>query len=274
MRLFWRRSQPAGHQRVRQLLSSYLDGQVSPQEREWTAAHLATCEACRGELEELRATVNLVRGLPQVTPPRSFTLAEAPPRGLGLPALSWAPPLATVTAAMLFALLVVGDVTGLIGPRSVPSAAPPVPAPTSEPGRSTTFEKVEGVQPMAAQEELTVQESTDVTGMGEEEPAMESEGAAPQAAAAIQAEEADSASPAATSEEAPPLEEAEAQEELIAEEEQVSVPANAAPSAPQVDEAGEPLLHVPLLSWLQGLAGVLVLGLGTWWLLRRRKAWR
>ncbi|MCX6028583.1 MAG: zf-HC2 domain-containing protein [Chloroflexi bacterium] len=59
------------------LLSAYLDNQATAAERARVDAHLATCAACRTELDSLRQTVALVRALPRVAVPRAFTLSEA-----------------------------------------------------------------------------------------------------------------------------------------------------------------------------------------------------
>jgi len=56
-------------------LSAYIDGRVGARERQVITAHIATCAECRTELVQLRATVRLLNGLPQVPLPRSFKLA-------------------------------------------------------------------------------------------------------------------------------------------------------------------------------------------------------
>ena len=55
-------------------LSTLLDGQLPIEEREFSDAHLATCEQCQQELESLRQTKRLLRALPHPALPRSFTL--------------------------------------------------------------------------------------------------------------------------------------------------------------------------------------------------------
>lgn len=68
----------AGGERTRHLdldgLNAYLDGALPPRDQTAAAAHVATCPDCRAELAELRATVALLRGLPQYAPRRSFRL--------------------------------------------------------------------------------------------------------------------------------------------------------------------------------------------------------
>jgi anti-sigma factor RsiW len=55
-------------------LSAFLDKQLPLQEQAFVDAHLHSCEQCRLALVDLRATVALVRAMPQATLPRSFTL--------------------------------------------------------------------------------------------------------------------------------------------------------------------------------------------------------
>jgi len=67
------RSEHPTHIPIEQL-SAFLDQQLTPQEQMLLDAHLHSCEQCRLALADLRATVGLVRALPQPTLPRSFTL--------------------------------------------------------------------------------------------------------------------------------------------------------------------------------------------------------
>jgi len=57
------------HARVRARLSAYLEGDLPSRQRREVASHLAGCEACAGELVELRRTVDLLRGLERPEPP-------------------------------------------------------------------------------------------------------------------------------------------------------------------------------------------------------------
>ena len=99
-----------------EVLSTLIDGRLAREDRDAAAAHLAGCADCRRELAEMRATVDLLRGLPQYAPGRSFQLgrAVAPAEGLGwfarlLPAL---PTLraATVAVALLLMAVTAGDI--------------------------------------------------------------------------------------------------------------------------------------------------------------------
>ena len=76
---------------------------------------LETSEDARRELAELQATVDLVRGLPELEPPRSFALDAAPERRWTL----WWPSvrttgLATSVAAMLLVALVAGEMLDVL----------------------------------------------------------------------------------------------------------------------------------------------------------------
>jgi anti-sigma factor RsiW len=75
MRVVWLRNR---HRRCRRLLSAYLDGEVTASERRTVDEHLSKCGACASELEELKATVALLRELPYLPVPRSFALEREP----------------------------------------------------------------------------------------------------------------------------------------------------------------------------------------------------
>ena len=65
------------HRRVSGLLSSYIDGQVSPAERRLIEDHLTSCDSCSGELDDLRQTISLLGSLPELRPGRSYLLSSA-----------------------------------------------------------------------------------------------------------------------------------------------------------------------------------------------------
>jgi hypothetical protein len=99
------------HQKVVQLLSAYLDGQVDDRERYLVERHLSTCPVCQRDLESLRQVVRLLNRLPPVTPPHAFTLQPewvAPARP---PVWRWLfgiPSLATGLAALMCIIVLAG----------------------------------------------------------------------------------------------------------------------------------------------------------------------
>jgi hypothetical protein len=103
------------------LLSAYLDAQVTATERRRVAAHLEACAACRSELAGLRQTVTLLHALPRIPVPRAFTLAEIQV-GRGRPAAqpTWLGGmlrgLAAVSAVALVAVLAATLLTRPAGP--------------------------------------------------------------------------------------------------------------------------------------------------------------
>ncbi|HEY0071765.1 MAG TPA: zf-HC2 domain-containing protein [Chloroflexia bacterium] len=54
---------------IRPLISAYLDGEVTPEERKTVERHLATCEECRQVLAEYRAIGSDLRAMPVPIPP-------------------------------------------------------------------------------------------------------------------------------------------------------------------------------------------------------------
>ncbi|MYD50167.1 MAG: hypothetical protein F4W93_01620 [Dehalococcoidia bacterium] len=101
--------------RRHKLLSAYVDGEVTAEEAREVEDLLETSENARRELAELQAMVELVRGLPELEPPRSFALDAAPKKRWTL----WWPSvrttgLATSVAAMLLVALVAGDMLNVL----------------------------------------------------------------------------------------------------------------------------------------------------------------
>ena len=103
-----------GHSRIRALLSPYVDGEVSAAETRRVEEHAAACPACRDELDSLTATVELVRGLPELELPRSFELTRLPEEEPRASFGVWAPRLATSVAGLLLVILLAGDFTGTL----------------------------------------------------------------------------------------------------------------------------------------------------------------
>jgi hypothetical protein len=58
---------------IERKLSAYLEGIVSSEEKKQIENHLSSCQMCRRAIEELKRTVELVKGLEQVESPPWFT---------------------------------------------------------------------------------------------------------------------------------------------------------------------------------------------------------
>ena len=61
-------------------LSAYLDHELDPTAQARVAEHVAGCADCQARLDGLRQTAYAIRGLPMESPPRTFTVPEAPRR--------------------------------------------------------------------------------------------------------------------------------------------------------------------------------------------------
>jgi hypothetical protein len=112
-------------------LSAYVDGAPDAPSEDRVQQHLATCDAtCSADLEGLRATVDVLNSIAPVDAPRSFALTAAmvadlpdgkplgePPApartgGWRMPVL--VPAAASIAAAVVFALVLVGNLSGVI----------------------------------------------------------------------------------------------------------------------------------------------------------------
>jgi len=129
---------PQLNDRDLELISAYIDGQLSAEERREVERRLDNEANLRLAYEELRATVQVLRDLEPVRPPRSFTLDPANVALQRPPAtrLGWGRLLqvAGVFAAVLVAAIGTLSVIGSLGgsaPASAPMAAAPTAAPAS-----------------------------------------------------------------------------------------------------------------------------------------------
>ena len=123
------------HQHIKfDALSEYLDGHLQAGALDRVEQQLAACGVCRDELESLRVTVGLLRELPVAEPRRSFITAAPPPvpvrpqpsTPFRLP--QWAYAGAASVAAVVLAVLVSADATGLLSPeqpKTIETAAAP-----------------------------------------------------------------------------------------------------------------------------------------------------
>jgi hypothetical protein len=127
---------PQLNDRDLELISAYIDGQLSAEERREIERRLDNEANLRLAYEELRATVQALRDLEPVRPPRSFTLDPAKVALQRPPAtrLGWGRLLqvAGVFAAVLVAAIGTLSVIGSLG-SGAPASAPMVVAPTNAP---------------------------------------------------------------------------------------------------------------------------------------------
>lgn len=127
-------------------LSAYADEALTPDERASVEAHLGACEACRAELDELRAVQRLLAALPERAPRRSLLPRRSALPGWLVPA-RWASSAAAVVFA--FAFVVSSVPAGLALPTSggAPAAAP---APGAERNSEDAFKTQLSASPPAA----------------------------------------------------------------------------------------------------------------------------
>lgn len=58
---------------IKELLSPYLDGMLSPSEGEVVSSHLAVCPDCQAHWHVLYDVVELIKNLPGINPPSGFS---------------------------------------------------------------------------------------------------------------------------------------------------------------------------------------------------------
>ena len=108
------------HGRLRDQLSAYVDGEVEGAAAQRLEKHLAGCDGCRLELEQLRATVAALHDLPEAQAPRSFTVsaeraAGRRPQTRAAAPLALGVRLAAAGVAVALAAVFVVDLGGLAG---------------------------------------------------------------------------------------------------------------------------------------------------------------
>ncbi|KPV50773.1 hypothetical protein SE17_25005, partial [Kouleothrix aurantiaca] len=110
-----------------ELLSAYIDGQLSGPERATLEQRLEREPALNAAIEDLRATVGLLRQLPPARPPRSFTLdaqAVAPRRAWVFPWGQFASGLIAVALVVVFGFALTRTGGGGGSTAGAPAAAP------------------------------------------------------------------------------------------------------------------------------------------------------
>lgn len=98
------------HKRIKALLSAYIDEELKERDKNLVERHLAACDSCLHELESLRATVDLLKRIPVVSPGRSFLVqAEKKARPRPAPPV-WQPvPVPIIITVLLTLALFLGD---------------------------------------------------------------------------------------------------------------------------------------------------------------------
>lgn len=193
-----------------ELLSAYLDNQVTAAERGRVQQHLQGCSACQAELNSLRQTISMLHALPRVAVPRAFTLSEAQVR-VGRPSAqpAWLGSALRGLAAVS-AILIVAVVGAMLLNR--PTASPvqtlarlaPTEAPPAQPQAQVEAPAAPSLKaaPVATRNELQTQPFDQGAEKSQAGPAT----AAPAPpAAAPEAERAVATAPAAAAALAPPI---------------------------------------------------------------------
>ncbi len=244
---FLNRKREMTHERVRELLSDYLDGRLPAGQRTGLERHLEGCRDCGHELRALRATQQMVQSLPPVRLPRSFTL-EAAPRPALLPRGFFWLRGATAVAAVAFVALL-----------AVPALIPGGGMSASRPAAIQATEAFSKTKAADSQPALQAQPAAGAWGT---EPAPANQ---PPAAAAAPA-----SAPAAAPKAAAPLAQPAAPPAPAPAAPATAAPASAAAKAASTEEPAQPAILSPLQMAVGGLALLLALATGAiWWRHRR-----
>jgi len=168
-------------QRDIELLSSYLDGQLSSADSTRLEARLRTDPDLRSVLQDLRGARSVLRQLPMRKAPRNFTLTpkmvgKNPPLPRSYPAFKFAASLATILLFFTYAL-------NVLGPQL--AAQPAVFGMGGGGAPDTTFESAAAAEPPAAATEAPAATDAPV----QEEPSV---AMAPLSTATVLAEDANS----------------------------------------------------------------------------------
>ncbi len=132
-------AQLTDHLRAEELFSAYIDQRVTADEQAFVDRHVATCAACRAQLQATRSMVAALKAMPVVKAPRSFVLPKSMAVQPKPSIFSWYPAMrfATVFAAIAFVLVFTSDLL-TVRPNSVgnlvmsvPSMAPAAEAPAA-----------------------------------------------------------------------------------------------------------------------------------------------
>ena len=122
------------HLQARDLLNSYLDGDLPADVSVQVTQHVELCPECRAELADLRRLTAWLRAMSEVEPPRSFVLTRGQSE---MPGWLRTVRYATAVAAILLIGLLVGDrinASPSSAPRQVLSSAAVTATPTAAAG--------------------------------------------------------------------------------------------------------------------------------------------
>jgi hypothetical protein len=103
------------------LISDYIDGALAETASVRLQAHLSECPTCTADLEGLQQTQSLLRRLPEIPAPRSFTLTPAQAQRLRPSRIYRVAQFATAMAAAFLLFAFAFDLTGLFAGSANPN---------------------------------------------------------------------------------------------------------------------------------------------------------
>lgn len=221
-------------QRDVERLSAYLDDELSRRERDRLESRLQEEERLQGALQELQGTVGIMRSLPQVAPPRNFTLTA---EMAGLREVGWRYPVMQFATALAAALLVAVVAFDALSP-SLPlmAGAPAMPAERSE-------------APMLMEAQATQTPSVELE--AELRAAQGTAPAAPEAEEGIAMEESDLAPTPPPQPTQAPTDEALAADAPADEEAEPAAPLESEQEPDAAEGPSFPLADLGLLRWIE-----------------------
>jgi hypothetical protein len=157
------------HRRVHELLSAYVDDELSRRDRSRVEQHLSQCADCRADLHSLRWTKRLLGQAPVLKVPRSFVVREADlekSRPIRKRRSLWATQWVTAVVALLFVVVMGSDLLLGSGAMRMGQSAPEA-AWTTEAGPTLAMAEIqEEAKAVAVESEAPVQPGDDGAGAG------------------------------------------------------------------------------------------------------------